>query len=272
MDVAYVTFAGPAASVNAAIATLGAGLHTADTFQLWPIFIFSSHRAKTAFLNWSHPHLLGDSSHSSVLVVVLSPDEEHTYRHEWPNALFLLLPKSGMGLSYSRHVVHKLCTQRVPFYWAFDDNIVQFAELQRPGHPPSSISVREALLRTQQMADISKFALVGFLRAIGRETCIVKPFTVDNPSFYKVFLVNTVLTAGSNYIAELTKWQDIAFVRTLMLKGRHVLKIQYLMYYAITTTRGGCQSARGAPSNNLVHSWATDLSDEASHMVAALHR
>ena len=259
--------------VKAAVQTLCAGLSAPhDGQQLWPMFIFTSHRAETACLERSHPHLLGVSARRSVFVVVLSPDEEPSYRQLWPNALFLLLPKSSRGLSYSRCVVHTLCTGRIPFYWAFDDNIIKFAELTGRNQPPSAISVHYALLKTQQISNIAEFALAGFLRAIGRESCISKSFAVDNPTFYKVFLVNTVRCAGSNYIAELSKWEDIAFVRSLLLKGRHVLKVNCLAYYAITTRQGGCQAARVAPSDSLVHSWASDLSDEASKTISALHR
>ena len=228
-----MTLAGPSDLVAIAANVLrGADNRSHDSQQcLWPVFIFSSGRAQTALLNWAVPHLLGDAISHAVVAVVLTPDEEAEYRSHWPNILFLLLPESQKGVSYARHTLHKFCTPRLPFYWAFDDNIVKFGCLEGVGNSPVPISAFQALMFVQRLPNVSKYALVGFLRAIGRESCIVRSFAVDNPTLYKVFLVNTTRCAGVNYVSELTKWQDIAFTRSLMLKGQHVLKVQQVAYY-----------------------------------------
>ena len=41
---------------------------------------------------------------------------------------------------------------------------------------------------------------------------------------------------------------------------------------ALTTSKGGCQAARLAPSDSLIHKWATTLSPAAEQTIAALHR
>ena len=55
--------------------------------HLWPVFIFSARRAKSAHLNWAAQHVLSASSFAP-LIIVLNPNEETQYRDTWPDAIF----------------------------------------------------------------------------------------------------------------------------------------------------------------------------------------
>ena len=236
--------------------------------HLWPIFIFTGRRSATAHLNWQLAHVLG-SDHTGVSpIIVVNPEEEAAYRAEWPTALFCIVPLADRGISFCRWVIHSAFSWRLPYYWSFDDNIIAFAAVKH-GAPSSPATFRQAMLHVQSLPDVADYALCGFLRATGTESCKVRQYVPGNAAIYKVLLVNTRECGSCNYVAQLCKWEDIAFAHDLWAAGRRFLKVQTFAYHAVTTKGGGCAPQRG--SDALVHPWAVHpLPSHAAYVVQRL--
>ena len=219
--------------------------------HLWPVFVFSARRAATANLNWQAEHVFGPKARTPI--VVLNPEDEADYRARWPKAIFCIMPVRDRGISFCRWIVHSAFSWRLPYYWSFDDNVTAFVAVTH-GSGAAPITFASALLQVQSIPTVADFALIGFLRATGTESCKVNPYLVDRATIYKVLLVNTAQCQGCNYVPFLCKWEDIAFTCDLVEAGRHILKVQTLAYHAVTTRGGGCEPERNA--GTLVHDWA----------------
>ena len=240
--------------------------------QLWPIFILTRGRPETAHLNWHAEHVLGglgeagDGSSSigcedaSPVVAVVSPEEEAEYRRSWPGALLLSLPEPGRSVGYARNVIKRALAWRAPFFWMCDDNLAAFMKIERDSdgntHRVRDGPVfREAFMAVQRHKDISKIALGGFLRSNGTETTKTYKEVFGNIKIYKVCLLNGLQCEGIEYMPALANFEDIAFNRALLLRGRRTLKLQSYAYRVIMTNRGGCAAQRGVDADKpLVHS------------------
>ena len=109
-------------------------------------------------------------------------------------------------------------------------------------------------MAVQRHKDISTIALAGFLRSNGTETSKTYAEVVDNVKIYKVALLNSMQCEGVEYTPALANFEDIAFNRALILRGRRTLKLQSYAYRVIMTNRGGCAAQRGADAGKpLVH-------------------
>ena len=228
--------------------------------RLWPIFVLTRGRACTAHLRWSATHVLGEEADGEAhpVVAVVSPEEVDEYRRHWPSTLLLALPEAGRGLGYARHVVKRALEWRAPFFWMFDDNINAFVRVDvsadgRAVRYTEGALFREALMQMQRHEVISSIALAGFLRSDGTEVSKVFTDVVDSAKIYKVFLLNSRMCKGVEYVAALGKFEDIAFTRELLLHGRRTLKMQRYAYRAIATKAGGCAASRKAAAVEVVH-------------------
>ena len=245
---------------------------------LWPIFVLSHGRARTAHLNWAAPHVLGTAAKaggsdsgvslggeapdvgpaSHPVVVVVNPEEVDEYRRHWPTALILALPEEGQPVGYARFIVKRAVEWRSPFFWVCDDNVNAFVKVEvgadgRARRHTEGALFREALLHVQRHECISAIALAGFLRSDGTEVSKRHSELRGSVKIYKVLLHNSRQCAGLEYVPALTKFEDVAFVRLLLLRGRTTLKVQTYAYRAVNTKAGGCAASRAAASDDLVH-------------------
>ena len=66
--------------------------------ELWPIFVLSRGRPRTAHLDWAAGHVLGSASPARAcerVVIVVAPEDRDEYRRYWPGALLATLPEEG---------------------------------------------------------------------------------------------------------------------------------------------------------------------------------
>ena len=245
---------------------------------LWPIFVVSHGRAQTAHLNWAASHVLGaaaseagghsdgslsdeppDAEASShPVVAVVNPEEADAYRRHWPTALILALPEEKRPVGYARSIVKRALEWRSPFFWVCDDNVSAFVRVEvgadgRAQRHTDGALFREALLHVQRHEAISAIALAGFLRSNGTEVSKRHGELRGSVKIYKVLLHNSRQCAGVEYVAALTKFEDVAFPRELLLRGRKTLKVQTYAYKAVNTKTGGCVASRAAASDDLIH-------------------
>lgn len=261
---------------------------------LWPIFVLSHGRPKTAHLNWAAPHVLGapplsrEPSVTSVggeqpsvepashpVVVVVNPEDEDEYRRHWPSALILSLPEEHRPVGYARFMVKRALEWRSPFFWVCDDNVSAFIRIEvgvdgRARRYTEGALFREALMHIQRHESISAIALAGFLRSNGTEVSKRHSELRGSIKIYKVLLHNSRQCAGVEYVPALTKFEDVAFPRELLLRGRTTLKVQSYAYRAVNTKAGGCDASRASASDDLVHPLSSKLSIAEWDVVARL--
>ena len=260
---------------------------------LWPIFVLSHGRARTAHLNWAAPHVLGAAAEargysgvslsgeppdaepaSHPVVAVVNPEEADEYRRHWPTALILALPEEERPVGYARSIVKRALEWRSPFFWVCDDNVNAFVRVEvgddgRARRHTDGALFREALQHVQRHDDISSIALAGFLRSNGTEVTKRHSELRGSVKFYKVLLHNSRQCAGVEYVPALTKFEDVAFPRELLLRGRTTLKVQTYAYRAVNTKAGGCAASRAAASDDLVHAASTPKLSVAEWEVVA---
>ena len=150
------------------------------------------------------------------------------------------------------------------FYWSFDDNIIAFDAVHHGTSGSAALHATSHLQGSalpcplvQQIPTIAKFALTGFLRATGMESCKVRPLTSLIRQLRSTkFCSSTPLAMRTmqlpNYIPQLCKWEDIAFTHDLLCEGRRILKVQTFACHAVTTKGGGCEPVR-VPAPSFTH-------------------
>jgi hypothetical protein len=92
--------------------------------------------------------------------------------------------------------------------------------------PPILAHVSQAMMHVQRHTDVSRTALAGYLRSNATEITKAYAEIRDSATIYKISLLNSRACAGIEYIPALAKFEDIAFLRQLLLSGKSTLKVQ----------------------------------------------
>eukprot|EP00929_Paragymnodinium_shiwhaense_P070678 TRINITY_DN35809_c0_g1_i2.p1 TRINITY_DN35809_c0_g1~~TRINITY_DN35809_c0_g1_i2.p1 ORF type:complete len:883 (-),score=180.16 TRINITY_DN35809_c0_g1_i2:1303-3885(-) len=256
----------------------------ADTDRPYPIFLCSKGRSATSFLEWRAPHCFGNEvgSNAVVLVIVVEPQEEESYRSVWPDALLLVLPQpNDTCIGYTRWVVQMVCTSsveeetgrlfRLPFVWMADDLIVSFYHLESLGHCGSGRrrvlraldeqGFREAFLAIQRHESICEVAMAGFLRERGSSIFAKRDWVMNESlALQKIVLLNLVRLQdlGAYYCPALRKSEDLAICYEVARQpSGNILKCQRYCYRASHLDHGGAEEVRRESMRNFAAGHAT---------------
>mmetsp|Transcript_42005 Transcript_42005/g.97244 ORF Transcript_42005/g.97244 Transcript_42005/m.97244 type:complete len:720 (-) Transcript_42005:54-2213(-) len=269
-----------------ALASIDEGPAEALRMIPFPVFVPSRGRAWRAHLNWEAPHVFGPPLSGEVgawpvFCIVVEPQEEAEYRHAWPHALLLVLPEGGLGPSYARWVVQRVCSRayewkagirrggssgvcgplrQLPWCWICDDNLLCFFRLvgiSRARKGRAAVQKQrewdgktplfwEAMVAVQQRPSLLKVAIAGFLRDDGTATCKKRDWTSNELSLYKVVLLNNreLRRLGAEYLPGLQMFEDIYLNSEVRRLGGHTLKCQCYCFRASQVSQGGCAEQR----------------------------
>jgi len=195
------------------------------------------------------------------MCVVVERAQMLLYHKRWPHLVYLTLPQAGLGISYSRFVVKRICqgatTERgekvhIPRFWMLDDNITF---IKSPGeHWPKREECIEAgytgeggyiRMKEDTRMIISPYCAGKALREIENDPRCAEAavVTIDKGDYnhitkdkdkerwdkggYKAFLIRSEETAKVDFIPGLTCAEDIDFMHRVRQDGGKILKMMH---------------------------------------------